>query len=117
MITVELRQVRFFAYHGLHPEEKKTGNEFEITLSVSYEPEHDIISDIHSTINYVRLYELVQAEMRTPVDLLETLAANIAGSVKSAFPQTKNILVSITKLNPPIAGFFGKVKVILKREF
>jgi dihydroneopterin aldolase len=36
VITIELKQLRFLAYHGLYAEERKTGNEFEINLSVSF---------------------------------------------------------------------------------
>ena len=37
-ITIELKGLRFFAYHGLYAEEQKTGNEFEIDLFVTHQP-------------------------------------------------------------------------------
>lgn len=117
MITVELKQVRFFAYHGLYPEERKTGNEFEVSLAVSYDLPDVIISDIHSTINYAALYELVKDQIGTPVDLLETLVMNMAGEIKEAFPQTKHIRIAISKLHPPIAKFTGTVSVSFQKDY
>ena len=35
MISIELKRLRFLAYHGLYAEEKKTGNEFEVNLVVN----------------------------------------------------------------------------------
>ncbi|MBL7731144.1 MAG: dihydroneopterin aldolase, partial [Chitinophagaceae bacterium] len=31
-ITVSLHKLIFRAYHGLYPEERKTGNDFEVNL-------------------------------------------------------------------------------------
>lgn len=117
MITVELKQVRFFAYHGLYKEERKTGNEFDLNLAVSYEAGKELIPDITSTINYAELFELVKSQFDTPVDLLETLVINIAAEIKSVFPQTKKISISIAKLHPPIKGFTGNVCVSYEQDY
>lgn len=117
MITVELKQVRFFGYHGLYKEERKTGNEFELNLAVSYEEGKTLISDISATINYAELFELVRSQFDTPVDLLETLVINIAGEIRSVYPQTKKIWISIAKLHPPIKGFTGSVRVNFEKTY
>lgn len=117
MITVELKQLRFFAYHGLYPEERKTGNEFEVQLAVSYEAENEVISGIHSTIDYTSLYSIIKEQFDTPVDLLETLITNIAGEIKTAFPQSKKINISISKPHPPVKNFIGVVSVSFSKEY
>lgn len=116
-LTIELKALRFFAHHGLYPEEKKTGNEFEVNLSVAYNPTQGEITDISETINYATLYELVSHEMNRPAALLETVAMKIAANVKTAFPQTKSIRIGITKLHPPIAKFTGSVGINLQKEY
>jgi 7,8-dihydroneopterin aldolase/epimerase/oxygenase len=116
-LTIELKALRFFAHHGLYPEEKKTGNEFEVDLSVAYSPTQGQITDINETINYATLYELVRDEMNRPEGLLETVAMKIAGNIKTVFPQTKTISIGITKLHPPIAKFTGSVGVNFQKEY
>ena len=117
LITVELKQLRFFAHHGLYPEEKKTGNEFEVNLSVFYLPNQGTITDISETINYALLYELVKNEMSRPTGLLETITMNIAAKIRTGFPQAKRISISISKIHPPIPNFTGSVRVSFDKEY
>ena len=117
MLTVELTDVRFFAFHGLYPEERKTGNEFEVNLAVSYQPAAIPVESIGDTINYVKLYELVKAIMAVPASLLETLAIQITEQVRESFPAVKSIAISITKLHPPVTGFIGSVTVHYRQEY
>lgn len=117
MITVELKQVRFFGYHGLYSGERKTGNEFMVDLAVSYDPGNEGLTETGPVINYVELYQLVKDQIDTPVDLLETLVVNITGEIKSTFPQAKRIYISIAKLHPPIQGFSGNVCVSFQKEY
>jgi len=117
LLTVELTDLHFFAYHGLYPEERKTGNDFVVNLAVDYQPESDIIDDITSSINYVTLFEIVKKQMQQPVDLLETLSMTIAAELHSSFPQIKKLQISVSKMHPPIAAFTGKVTVSYMKEY
>jgi len=110
-ITIELKNLLFFAYHGLYAEEKKTGNQFEVILTVDFIPGTDIITDMTSTVNYEQLYALLKAEMQKPRDLLETLIMEVAEHIHLSFPQITKVEISITKLQPPIVGFTGTVGV------
>ncbi len=111
LMTIELKKLHFFAFHGLYEEEKKTGNEFEVNLSVDYKPDTVVISEIADTINYAKLFDLVKAEMQKPRGLLETLAMEIVELIHSLYPQIIKAEISITKLYPPIAAFTGSVGV------
>jgi len=117
LMTIQLKQLRFFGFHGLYPEERKTGNEFEVNLSVSYVIQADTVTDIGDTINYSELYELVKYEMRQTTDLLESLSLSIAQKIKSSYPAVKKIDISISKLNPPIENFIGNVGVNYQIEY
>src|SRR5262245_45178755 len=117
LLTISLTKLRFFAYHGLYAEEKKTGNQFEVNLSVSYTPSQGTITDLSDTINYVSLYELLKKEMQQPRDLLETLAMQVAEKIHLQFPQVKTIDFSITKLQAPIVGFTGEVGVQFQKSY
>lgn len=117
MITIELKQLRFLAYHGLYAEERKTGNEFEINLSVAYQPPSDTITGISDTVNYSGLYELLKTEMQNPRHLLETLVMEVAEVIHLSFPQIKKIEISITKLHVPIAKFTGTAGVRFSKEY
>lgn len=117
MITVELKGARFFGYHGLYVEERKTGNEFEVSLSVRYNSTDQPVNAIDDTVNYVRLYEIVKSFMSQPEDLLETLAMSIASRIKEEFPSVCHINVAISKLHPPIPQFTGSVAVCFQQDY
>jgi dihydroneopterin aldolase len=116
MYSVTLRNVSFFAYHGLYPEEAVNGNTFEIdlTLSCAY---HQPIHSIADTVDYVAVYELLKKEMEIPRSLLETLAEDICQKIQSAFPLVKTIEINIRKMHPPIPGFTGQVGVGLVKAY
>lgn len=113
-ITIELNQLRFFAYHGFYEEEKKIGAEFEVNLSVSFS--QNKIAGLNETVNYEKLYFLIKEEMKRPRSLLETLSMEIARAIHHSFPQIKKIEISISKLQVPIAGFTGHVAVKYSSE-
>jgi dihydroneopterin aldolase len=112
-----LRKLRFVAFHGLYPEEQKTGNEYEVNLQVSFVPSSGTITDISDTVNYVELYELVRSEMEIPTALLETLAMRITSRIHEQIPFLKKISISIYKMNPPISKFPGNVGAHYEKEF
>lgn len=116
VMTIQLNELRFLAKHGLYAEELKTGNEFEVSLSVDHIPVEGIITDLSATVNYVKLYELVKGRMQQPTALLETVAMEITEAIFAAFPSVTKTELSITKLNPPIVGFTGNVGVKYCKE-
>ena len=115
-ITIKLNRLHFFAHHGLYPEEKKVGAEFEVNLFVSFYPS-DKITALDETINYEKLYRLLKEEMQKPRELLETFVMEVTQVIHLSFPSVKKIEISISKLQAPIAGFIGNVTVEYSKEF
>ena len=104
--SVYLRNVQFFAYHGLYPEEAVNGNLFEIDLVVQY-ANSEPIESIEETIDYVSLFEVLKTQMRQRRALLETLGRDICDCIKARYPQIISVQIDIRKLNPPIPNFNG----------
>lgn len=100
--TITLRAMRFTAHHGVGEQERKVGNQFEVTLSVTCPMQGALVDDnLDGTINYAELYEQVAAVMSEPSRLLEHVAWRIAQSVRSRFPQITSCTVTVTKIAPP----------------
>jgi len=115
--TIELKDLYFFSYHGLHEEERIVGGEFSVDLFAKYISGENTITIIEETINYAILYEIVKIEMNQPRDLLETLAQSITERIQIKFPVIKEIEIRIVKKHPPITGFAGTVGVCFKKQF
>src|SRR5205823_2131363 len=118
MLTIELSKLRFHAYHGLYHEEKKLGGDFEVNVTVIHQPVKIPVLHIYETIDYSAVYNVIKEMMEQAQPLLETVATNIASEILRKFSHAEEVIISITKLNPPIIGFEGlvTVKYVLKRE-
>jgi dihydroneopterin aldolase len=115
-MTIELKQLRFFSYHGLYLEEKKNGGEYEVNMTLSFYPPGKIKS-LKETINYESLFKFLKDEMDQPRELLETLTMEIAEKIHERFPDVKKVRVEIIKLNPPIENFTGSASAAYSKEF
>jgi len=118
MMQVHLRQLRFYAYHGLDEGEDVLGGEFEVSLTANYVPANIPVISIAETVDYTALYSLIKKRFQKPTHLLETLATEIASEIFVKFSIVDEVFISIYKLHPPIKNFQGSVGVSyqLKRE-
>ena len=111
MLSIHLQNLQFKSYHGLYEEEKILGNIFIVNLIVKYQPASLPIINIEQTINYEDLFSLIEKRMLIATELLETLVTEIAEEIFDKCKNIEEIYISITKQNPPIAGFSGNVAV------
>ncbi|MDH6304523.1 dihydroneopterin aldolase [Parabacteroides sp. PF5-5] len=118
VFKIELRDMKFYAYHGVLPQETRVGNYFTVSLLLEAPLGNAVqTDDLEDTINYAAVYELVKKEMLIPSKLLEHAAGRILHSLKEHFPQITAIEVSLSKLNPPLGGEVYSASVILREVF
>lgn len=112
MLKIELTDLKFHGYHGVHEEEKKTGGNFEVNLVVYFEPKNLPVLHLDETVDYSKLYELVKQRMSKPTKLIETIATEIAEEILDSFDAVQEVSVGVKKLNPPIPFFNGHVSAV-----
>lgn len=99
---IYINKVRARAFHGVLPQERTVGGDYEVSLRVAYDFSRAMESDdVADTVNYAELLDIVRQEMAVPSNLLEHVAGRIAKAVKKRFPQVTAVDVQLTKLNPP----------------
>ena len=105
MDRILLQGMQFYAFHGVNPEEKTSGQRFQVDLEAELDLEEaGKTDDLNHTVNYAHLYRTVKEVMDgTPRNLLEALAQEIAESSLARFP-IQAVRVKVTKTNPPIKG-------------
>lgn len=102
---VYLKEIRFYAFHGVLPQEQLVGGEFMVSLRVAYPFEAAMESDdVTDTLNYAELYALVKEQMDIPSRLLEHVAGRIVKAIQMQYPQVTRIELKITKQNPPMGA-------------
>jgi dihydroneopterin aldolase len=118
MDKIMFQGMQFYAYHGVFPEENKLGQTYLVDLDVYMDLQPAGESDqLEKTINYAHLYELVQKIVEgESCKLIEALAEKIASQALQTFQPMQEIMVRVTKPNPPIPGHYDTVAVEIRRR-
>lgn len=114
--TIELKGMRFFAFHGVLPEERERGQEFVVDLEMALPRSAALMDDIASTVNYAEVYSEVRRMVeREGFSLLETLADRIAGLVLGLFP-VESVRVKVKKPEVSLGGPLDWAAVTVERN-
>lgn len=100
-----LENVKFYAFHGVLPQERKVGNDYQVSLRIGYDISRAMVSDdVNGTLNYAEVYQLLSQEMSVPSALLERVAGRIGDRLFRKFPAIQSIDLTIIKVNPPMGA-------------
>lgn len=101
--TIEVNALRVYAHHGVMPQERAVGNEFEVTVHVKYPAQAAMLNDdLDGTLNYALIVEEAKQVMAQPSQLLEHVAHRLREALMERFPLIEGGMVRIAKLTPPI---------------
>jgi 7,8-dihydroneopterin aldolase/epimerase/oxygenase len=113
---IVLEGLSFYAYHGFYEEERKAGGKFSVDVKVIMNiEENSDFDDLSNTVDYEKIYKIVQIEMLRPAKLLEHISKNILDQIFIKISRLESAEVSISKFSPPIGGPCEKAKVTLRR--
>lgn len=116
--SIELKNIKFYAYHGVMEQERIVGNQFVVDALLTVPLERAMDSDhLDDTINYALIYEVIKLEMLIPSNLLEHVAGRTLNALKRTFPQLSAIELKVSKLNPPIEGEIWSASVIIRQTY
>ena len=105
MGTIKLQNIRTFSFHGCLEEEGKIGSDYRVDLEIKTDLRKSSLSDdIKDTVDYVLLNQIVVDEMDIRSKLLEHVANRIIVRIFKEIPSVSRIILSVSKLNPPIGG-------------
>lgn len=105
MGRIELRGLKFKAYHGYYDEERERGNQFEVDIILDLDFSGASASDdLKLTVDYQEIYQLVANQMKKPSYLLEHVVDNILTEIRDGYSSVNYAEVKVYKMNPPIGG-------------
>lgn len=112
-----LAGMRFFAYHGVLPEERAQGQEFLIDVELEADLQKSARRDaLELTVDYRRAYELVRTVMEgEPQNLIETLAEAIAAKLLT-LDRVSAVTVRVRKPQVKLPGPLEFAGVEIRRE-
>lgn len=103
---VFLEAVRFYAYHGVNPEERVQGQRFIVDIRLATDLRAaGVTDDLAQTVNYSAVYKRVQAIVEGPPrNLIEALAEDIASALLGDFPAATAVTVTVRKPEVALKG-------------
>lgn len=103
--VILLPQLRFFAHHGVLPQEQEVGACFYVNLEIRTDFTHALETDeLENTVSYADIHEAVKEEMAISSRLLEHVAGRIVHRLYRDFPTIKGIKIELYKQNPPMGA-------------
>lgn len=111
-----LTGLRVHGYHGVYPEERRTGQDFAVDVRLELDLAAAARSDdVADTVHYGELAEqLASVVAGDPVDLIETLADRLA-EVCLSDARVDAVEVTVHKPGAPIPLAFTDVAVTIRR--
>lgn len=118
MDKIFIKNMEFYGYHGVFPEETKLGQKFRMQATLFLNTalagrRDDLTKSVHYGEAFYVIKEIVEGN---PVKLLETLAENIAKKLLEIYPMIEVCTIQVEKMNPPIPGHTGTVAVEVTRS-
>lgn len=114
--NITLEDMEFKAYHGCYDLEKMVGNRYQVSVSMDAElDEAAQADDVTKTINYLKVYDIIEECMKQKSDILENVVLRITDAMYAEFKQLKRVSVTVSKLAPPLGGKVRKASVTLCR--
>ena len=113
---IALTGLRVRGFHGVLPDERRTGQDFVVDVVLDVDVSSAVASDdVADTVHYGELAErLADVVAGEPVDLIETLADRLV-RVCLSHPRVQRAEVTVHKPGAPIAQQFEDVSVTLVR--
>ncbi len=86
-----LEGMRFYAYHGVNPEERALGQRFTVDVALAVDLRRAGQSDdLADTVSYSAVYKLVRRIVEgEPRNLIEAVAESIAGEILAELPPVR----------------------------
>ncbi len=109
--------IECFGHHGVFEHERREGQPFVIDLTLGVDTRPAAASDdLQDTVDYGNLVARVKAAVESdPVDLIETLAARVAGVCLDE-RRVEWARVTVHKPDAPIATAFADVALTIRRD-
>jgi dihydroneopterin aldolase len=114
---LKISKMTFYAYHGLHNEEKLKGQQFEVDVIAKLDLTNAGHSDnLEDTIDVNLIYDLVEEIiLEGDFNLLEAIAEHIAAALLDKL-KIEEVQVCVRKPHAPIRGISAGIEVEITRH-
>ncbi len=114
---VFIRDLEFYAYHGVSAEERAVGHRYLVSCWVQLSGSADATDDVYDTVDYGALAGVLQGViLGSACFTVERLGALCCEAVLDAFPLAHSVKVSVSKIAPPMPFVAKEAGGIVERK-
>jgi len=118
MAWIGIEEMEFFAYHGHFDEEQTIGNRFIVDFYFKSKTSKAELSDeLKDTVDYSKVYLLIQEEMQETSKLVEHIGRRIIDRIHREFPEIEKMRLKIRKMNPPVGNKVESVSITFRKKY
>ncbi len=118
MDKILIRNLKIFAYHGVHVYEKENGQNFIFDIDAFVDMSKPCTSDdVEDTVSYSAIIaETTRIFTADKFDLIEKAAQSVADGLFESFDKIQSLRIFLKKPEAPIKADFDYVGVEIYRE-
>lgn len=118
MDKIIIKDLKIYAYHGVHEEEKLTGQNFVLDITVWVDLSSPCETDkVEDTVSYSEIIRKVtESFTASKYDLIEKAAQVTADTIFREFPVVTECEILLKKPEAPIKADFSYVGVEIRRK-
>lgn len=118
MDKILIRNLKIFAYHGVHGYEKENGQNFIFDIDAFVDMTQPCESDnVEDTVSYSAIiYQVQEIFTENKYDLLEKAVQTVADGLFESFDKIQSLRICLKKPDAPIKADFEYVGVEIFRE-
>jgi dihydroneopterin aldolase len=113
LTKLTIRNLEFYAYHGVRSEEQALGGKFQVDIELWYNDKAAVLSDnVKNALNYEEVvFTLDEIMNGDPFNLVETLSYEMMSGLMEKFPLIERVAIRVRKLNVPIRHIVDYIEV------
>jgi dihydroneopterin aldolase len=116
VLTVFVKGLEFYAYHGVPAEERTIGHRYSMDLTLSVEATADVTDEVEDTVDYATAATFAQEiAQATQYRTVEKLAGVVADRLLDRYPLVHSVTVQVAKRLPPAPIIAEAVGVVLTK--
>jgi 7,8-dihydroneopterin aldolase/epimerase/oxygenase len=118
MDKIIMKNLSFYGFHGVLPEENKLGQKFMVDAVLYLDlKEAGNSDDVSDTVSYAEVHEIIEYQVTIKqYKLLEALAESIANEILKKHSKVQEIELTIKKPEAPVKGIFDYFAVEIRRN-
>ena len=114
--TIEVNNIRVYAFHGCLMEEGQIGGEYSVSVEITTDfTESTLTDDLSNTIDYVWVNKVVNEEMAIRSKLIEHVGQRMVNRLLDN-SDIHSVRLRVEKQTPPINGDVQNVAIIIEER-